>query len=168
MKRYSFEKKLKEGRRGERLMAALLRAVFGVAPVRANIEEQHRGIDFLLSGLAVEVKTDMKAARTRNLFIETTKDDGSAGGHVISESDVIITWVPATGDVYWLNTTSLQQFLEEKGNKYREVTVYSTNWKVKGRIIPIMEVLRNVDGFRTKLNAATEDKLRQSLEGGDN
>jgi hypothetical protein len=111
-----FDSKLVEGRKGEAEMHRMFARDFAVTP--ANSSEDRAGVDlwFERAGIriGVQVKRDMKAHLTGNLFIETISVDtaGKDGWAVSPRADVLLYCLPPANVVYIIPMAFIRDNLE--------------------------------------------------------
>jgi len=98
---HTFSGSYAKGKRGEDAVEALLKHA-GYSVNATGMMGQKQGKDFLVGGaVTVEVKTDDEAARTGNIFVETTSNDqtGATGWAHYTKADLLVILVGEDGMV---------------------------------------------------------------------
>jgi hypothetical protein len=119
----------------------------------ATQEEQRRGIDRLFmhlqtgKRLTVEYKTDYKAARTGNAFIETVSVDttGKAGWAHSSEAECLIYYIPGDGLMYVLALEVLRRELPRWMRQYPVRAAQNEGYATHGVLVPLDEFERHAE-----------------------
>jgi len=114
---YTFETQKARAGAGEMFLDRWFAAEYEVRP--AAPQEQRRGIDRVFTHrqtgqrLAVEYKTNYKAAYTGNAFVETVSMDtvGRAGWVYESQADYLVYYIPGEGLIYVITLEVLRREL---------------------------------------------------------
>jgi hypothetical protein len=114
---YTFETQKARGDAGELFLDRWFAAEYEVQP--AAPQEQRRGIDRVFTHrqtgqrLAVEYKTNYKAAYTGKAFVETVSVDtaGRAGWAYESQADYLVYYIPGEGLIYVITLEVLRREL---------------------------------------------------------
>lgn len=145
---YDFKRQLANGERGEAFLDAFFARVYDITP--ATAAEQRQGIDRHFvnrttgAKLTVEYKTDTRAARTNNAFIETVSVDrvGKSGWAYTSQADWLAYFVPGQELVYLIHFSDLRQRLPKWATRYPVREALNAGYKTLGLLVPLVELKR--------------------------
>jgi hypothetical protein len=142
---YEFDEQQARGRAGELFLDRWFAAWYEIRP--ATREEQRRGIDRIFTRrqtgqrLAVEYKTDYKAARTGNAFVETVSVDteGKAGWAYSSQADYLLYYIPGDDLVYVMTLEVLRRELPRWVREYPRRAARNEGYATHGVLVPLCE-----------------------------
>jgi hypothetical protein len=147
---YDFQTQLVKGEGAEARLDAHFAGWFEIHP--ASYTEQRHGIDrwFLerasRTRLSVEYKTDWRAARTGNAFIETVSVDtaNKPGWAFTSEADVLLYYCPGNGgeQVYWIPMARIRERLTRWQGRYPQRSIPNRDYQTVGLLVPLFELER--------------------------
>lgn len=149
MTAYDFTTQLRKGEAAERRLDEHFSTWFTITP--ASRDEQRRGIDRWFVGrttgqrFAVEYKTDWKAARTGNAFVETISVSGVKPGWAFtSQARWLIYYAPGDGgeQVYMVRMEALRERLRRWMGRWPEKVVLNDGYETRGVIVPLAEFER--------------------------
>jgi len=149
---YGWDEKLAEGKQGEELVAKWLE--YGdesgtFLDLRDDRYYQQRDIDFAIGGVFFEVKTDLKAHETGNLFLELDALEKS-------RADLWLFYLPQRDWLFrFLREDLLAYALAKADSAARTVTTehQGRRWSVRGVPVPMSELLLKLQGqLHTKLS----------------
>lgn len=138
---FDFERQLHLGADGEHVIREVFGSRFKIQ--KSVAQEERDGIDFWFSyggfDLAIEVKTDFRAARTRNAFIETTSvdTDNTPGWAYTSRADFLLYYVPPDRTVYVMPMREIRRRLPHWRKKYELRRVPNAGYFTEGVIVPL-------------------------------
>jgi hypothetical protein len=141
---YDFERQRQLGETGEAVMREAFGRSFAIRPSVAL--EQKDGIDFWFShagfDVAVEVKTDFVAARTRNAFIETTSIDvdRKPGWAYSSRADFLLYYIPPDRAVYVIPMREIRRLLPIWVRKYELRRIQNESYATEGVLVPLDQI----------------------------
>jgi len=149
-KKHSFSKSLEAGKFGEERLDKLFGRMFYIEPVTVEVEKE-QGIDRVFRpegaewALAVEYKTDAKAAKTGNAFIETVSVDitGAPGWAKKSKADMLAYYVPGLRRVYWLKMSEVRRCLPRWQKDYPKRPSWNDGYRSWGHTVPL-SIIENV------------------------
>lgn len=149
---YRFDVQKAKGAVGERFLDRWFAVEFEVRP--ATPQEQRQGIDRILTHrqtgqrLAVEYKTDYKADRTGNAFIETISVDtaGKAGWAYKSQAAYLVYYIPGDGLIYVISLEVLRRELAGWVQAYPHRTAQNPEYATHGVLVPLDEFERHAEG----------------------
>ena len=142
---YNFDRQKARGDAGEAFLDRWFADTYTIQP--ATREEQRRGIDRIFlhrqtgERLAVEYKTDYKAARTGNAFVETVSVDTAdkAGWAYSSEADYLIYYVPGDDLIYVLTLETIRRELPRWVQEYPPRATKNEGYATHGVLVPLDE-----------------------------
>lgn len=142
---YNFDAQKARGDAGEAFLDCWFADTYNIRP--ATREEQRRGIDRIFrhrqtaERLAVEYKTDYKAARTGNAFVETVSVDtaGKTGWAYSSEADYLIYYVPGDELIYVLTLETVRRELPRWVQEYPPRAARNEGYATHGVLVPLDE-----------------------------
>lgn len=142
---YTFGAQKARGDAGEALLDQVFAADYEIRP--ATRAEQRRGIDRIFTQrktgrhLAVEYKTDYKAAHTGNAFVETVSVDtaGKAGWAYSSAADYLIYYVPSDEVIYVIALEVLRRELPRWAREYPLRAAQNEGYATHGVLVPLDE-----------------------------
>ena len=142
---YTFDAQKARGDAGEALLDQVFAADYKIRP--ATRAEQRRGIDRIFTHrktgrrLAVEYKTDYKAAHTGNAFVETISVDtvGKAGWAYSSAADYMIYYVPGDEVIYVIALAVLRRELSRWVREYPLRAAQNEGYATHGVLVPLDE-----------------------------
>jgi hypothetical protein len=145
---YTYDAQKTKGDAGESFLDQVFAADYEVRP--ATCAEQRRGIDRIFTRrqtgqrLAIEYKTDYKAAHTGNAFVETVSVDtaGKAGWAYSSEADYLMYYIPADGLIYVLALETLRRELPRWVREYPLRAAQNEGYATHGVLVPLDEFER--------------------------
>lgn len=152
MTTYDFNTQLAKGEEAERALDRHFDRWFDITP--ASAVEQARGIDRWFvsraSGkrLAIEYKTDWRAAETDNAFIEienkaTSMDAYTAPGWAYTtQADRVLYYCPGSGGekIYVLPTKRIRTALQTWLKRYPRRVVHNRRYDTTGLLVPLAEL----------------------------
>lgn len=148
----NWDKTIVTGHLGEKIVAERLGG-----DVIFNISEDInvlRGWDLEWHGYKIEVKTDLRAAETGNVYIETVQNGKKSGINVtIADLFFIVTFE----EIIIIYTNNLKEYLSTNEVRYHK------NNKIEGYLLPLsiartlaLRVLTNYDNDRQRLKVAKD------------
>lgn len=153
---HSFLQKLKQGEKYEQFLDTVFSPYFEVRPVARSL--QRIGVDRVFVARQspetfwrVEYKTDLEAAHTGNVFIETVSVDGSQGKLLVpgwgytSQADTLIYYLPHLQWACIIPFSKLRVWLKEWEIRYPIGKAANQNYKTHGLKIPIRTFARCAD-----------------------
>ena len=148
---YNFDEQKARGSAGEQFLDRWFAGRYDIRP--ATRSEQQRGIDRIFTNrqtgrhLAVEYKTDYKAARTGNAFVETISVDtaGRAGWAYSSAADYLIYYSPDDGLIYVLALEVLRRELPRWVREYPHRAAPNEGYATHGVLVPLDEFERHAE-----------------------
>jgi hypothetical protein len=150
---YTFDAQKTRGDTGEEFLDRWFAAEYEVRP--ASPQEQRWGIDRIFihrqtgQRLAVEYKTDYKAANTGNAFVETVSVDtvGKAGWAYESQADYLVYYIPAEGLIYVITLEVLRRELPRWVRVYPHRAAQNPGYATHGVLVPLDEFERYAEGI---------------------
>lgn len=144
--RHSFAASLEAGEAGEALLDRYFGQWFRIET--ASQEEQRQGFDRTFTdlrtgkALRVEYKSDYRAHKTGNAFIETVSVDtaGKPGWGFSSQADILAYLIVEDLLLYWCRMESLRERLPEWARRYRQVKVANRGYHTHGLLVPLREL----------------------------
>lgn len=169
---YSFSPQLKIGEEGEEVIKAHFRKL-GFAVRNASQTEQRNGIDFFMKKkdageFAVEVKTDMQAHHTGNIFVESVSVDkaGRTGWYGTARADILIYYIKFKNEFYFIPLHKLRALMRGVQTiKYRVVECKNETYSSHGMLVPISEIERHFIKLNVT-NGRGSEKLVPPSSGG--
>jgi hypothetical protein len=142
---YTFDAQKARGDAGESFLDQVFAADYEIRP--ATRTEQRQGIDRIFTRrqtgrrLAVEYKTDYKAAHTGNAFVETVSVDtaGKAGWAYSSHADYLIYYVPGDEVIYVIALEALRRELPRWVRAYPHRAAQNESYTTHGVLVPLHE-----------------------------
>ena len=142
MKTYNFTNKLKEGQQYEKDIFAHLKKDNWRVKI-ADREQQSQGIDCIISKenltYAIEIKSDTKASKTGNIFIETISVDtqNKKGWAYTTQSDFIFYYLPLDLIVYILNSKWVTNSVQSWEHRFPKRIINNQEYNTVGLLIPL-------------------------------
>jgi hypothetical protein len=142
MTTYDYQTQLARGEAAERTLDEHFSEWFAIE--HAGFDDQRHGIDRWYTDLAtgarfsVEYKTDWRAVRTSNAFVEI--DSGAYRGWVhTTQADKIFYYVPGEGGelIYILTPAMLRALLPEWMTQYKRGKVPNNGYTTVGLLVPL-------------------------------
>lgn len=141
---YDFGNQLREGHKGEKVIRQYLSKEWIVKPV--TMADQKRGIDFSLINkknpsikFAIEIKTDHRAFRTGNAFVETWSAYPTKKGWAYTcQADYLFYFLPEGLLVYVFAVEKLKVMVEH-WRFYSERKIKNKTWETRGVLVPLHE-----------------------------
>lgn len=172
MDNYNFDEKLKEGIDFEKELDEIFNGEFDIKPV--NMVDQRLGIDRRFTrksngaSLTVEYKSDSKAAKTGNAFIETISVDthNKTGWAKTSQADILIYYIPPTKVIIVLKMQAVQSSVARWEKVYPKKSIPNEGYNTIGVLVPLIELTRmSIENFYTLNNVPTINNIlaRDSL-----
>jgi hypothetical protein len=150
---YHFTDQLDKGKQAESQLDAHFSEWCDIVP--ATADEQRRGIDRWFTNritgriASVEYKTDWRAARSGNAFIETVSVDTShkAGWVYTCAADWLLYFCPGRNgeQAYWVSLLVLRAALAQWVNQYPARTIPNDGYNTVGVLVPLAEMERIAD-----------------------
>ncbi len=145
---YQFDTQLYEGNKGERYLDRFFAYWYGITP--ATYRQQRQGIDRVFTcryfgqSFTVEYKTDKRAARSGNAFIETlsVSTTGKRGWAYTSQAAFIVYYIPGTERVFILDVLLLRANLLRWCNTYPTRSIPNRGYTTEGLLVPLAELER--------------------------
>lgn len=147
---YSFNRQHDRGKDAERFIYELFQPAFNVIPAERYLQDA--GVDFLFTDRTtnktwqVELKTDSRAARSGNAFIETVsvKRPGEEirGWAYTSEADWLLYFLPQLPRIYRLSFEELRVELPAWVSRYPVRSIPNKTWETIGLLVPLSELYR--------------------------
>lgn len=139
------------GGQGETTLDKYFSKFYDIEPV--SVELQKMGIDriFVEKGTnirhSVEYKTDKKAAKTGNLFIESISNDtnGKLGWTVTFLAQVLIIYVPGLQLAFEISASPIKKKLAEWMGKYEVKQIPNPGYYTHGIPVPVAEITKICD-----------------------
>lgn len=163
---YSFNGSNNDGKQGEEVIKRYLLNhsnsikclpnITKIDDVSDNKLYQVQDIDFLVicnkGNVSVEVKTDLVAERTGNIFFETESvvENGTKGCLLVSKAEILVYYIPASHTAYFIDLPKFQKWFRDNSYKFPPKTVQNFSHTTKGRLISI-EKLEQMFGFYEKI-----------------
>lgn len=146
MTTYDFHEQLKVGKQGEEFLDQYFGATYTITP--ATDEEQRMEIDRHFAPkngsppFTVEYKTDPKASKTHNAFIETISVDtrGKLGWIAMSAANYLIYYVTGDEIIYVLRFADLRRRLPYWAIRYPVRAVRNNGYQTWGIVVPLHEL----------------------------
>lgn len=162
---HRFEESKRTGDIGEFVLDGCLCSRFEIHPVEK--EQQFKGIDRYLrdkSGkwfagkwFAVDYKTDEKSQRTGNVFIETVSSDvADTPGWVYKGAKVLVYYIPAYGEVYFVLMKRVLELLPEWQALYGFCNALNPEYSTRGVPVPL-SVFKEYAFERMKIGVINEE-----------
>lgn len=166
-KRFGFAAQLERGARGVEALVTYLRAEgHEVVDLGADMEWQRRGVDLIVDGRAVEVKSDFHPAK--NLYFEVSCGE-KPGCIFTSRADDLYYYFPDEGVLYILPMADVQWWLATHLAEYRLITITSTRgtrtWTATGIAVPVT-ALKNLDTMRVVRWNSSNSTIKKSSTSG--
>lgn len=144
-KPYDFKTQLAIGQKGEAFLDTFFAPDYQIAPV--TMELQRQGIDRIFTSrhtrvsFSVEYKSDAKARKTHNAFVELTSVDKTdkAGWAHSSKATFLIYYVPGDELIYVVRFTTLRKSLPAWGLKYPLKPALNDGYRTWGLLVPLHE-----------------------------
>lgn len=152
---HDFDDSYRRGKEGEKDIDAAVAHLFVVEPVTLS-EEKRFGVDRIWRlkqnheiRMSVEYKTDDKAAKSRNAFIETISVDtnGSPGWAMKSVAQIFAYYVPPKHTIYLWHMSMIKVRLLEWVAHYPLASSPNRGYLTWGRLVPLKRVYE-VAGWR--------------------
>lgn len=151
MTTYEFDKQLAVGHSGESALDAFFGRWYIIRP--ATAAQQRAGIDRIWEDrktkrvMRVEYKTDRRAGRTGNAFIETasvvvdgvTKKQGWA---LTSQADVLVYYIPEPEAIYLLQLDDVRRALPGWMKQHLVRQIPNSGYYTEGVVVPLREFER--------------------------
>jgi hypothetical protein len=147
---HNFDESLETGKKHESDLDTFFRRWFTIDTVPLELDKL--GVDRIFTRkkgverFSVEYKADEQAHETGNAFIEivsqqyvTDKPD-VAGWAYTSVAQRIIYYLPATTEIYILDTVALRDKLEDWTSRYTEVKADNETYAGIGLLVPISAI----------------------------
>jgi hypothetical protein len=119
---------------------------------RASILLQKVGIGFLFKSkksgeiYSIELKTDYRAWKTQNAFIETESTENQKGWAYTCKADLIFYYIPQGSIIYSISPTSLRSHIFRWQRRYSVRSVpnqgQTEQYTTKGILVPLSEFER--------------------------
>lgn len=154
---YGFAEQYSIGKHGERQAVDILRRNGWTVDVVDDIDRQRLGVDAIISRpdagrFTLEVKTDMKATKTKNLFLEDriTRKHVVRDGWLWSCTAQLIGFLIPYSDTPQLlltHTSQLRHLIHNDGDKFRYFEhVRNIDYEASGYLVPIEVVAQIREG----------------------
>lgn len=142
---HDFAVKLEEGQEHEATLDRFFGRWFDVRPATAI--QQRMGIDRVWTNVdtsaqySVEYKADSTAAKTGNAFVEAVSVDttGRRGWVLSSLAQVLVYYLPPTGQAYVANLVDLKRAFPDWKAKYRLKEAKNADYSTFGVCVPLGE-----------------------------
>lgn len=150
---YSFNGSNNDGKQGEEVIkhyllnhsnsVKCLPKITNIENVSDNKLYQVQDIDFFVicdkGNVSVEVKTDLQASKTGNIFFETESvvELGSKGCLLASKAEILIYYIPASYTAYFIDLPKFQKWFRDNSYKFPPKTVQNYSHTTKGKLISI-------------------------------
>ena len=149
---FDFDRQHDIGIQGERILDAYFARHLRVQ--RVGMRGQKSGVDRVFSfhgrRWSVEYKTDMRADKTRRVFIETVSSDrtNKPGWFFTSEAEYLIYFVRKAQCVYVVRMNRLRDIAFKRGwlDRYPKRTVPNRGYNTLGVTVPLRELELIADG----------------------
>lgn len=142
---YLFDTQFARGKSGEQALDAYFSRHWDIRA--ATREQERQGIDRIFrrhdgAELSVQYKTDFKAGRTGNVFIETVSGDaiGRAGWAFTCQADRLIIYIPDWSRAYVLTPALVASHVHEWKNRYRIRVSENDGYHTYGVLVPVSEI----------------------------
>lgn len=142
---YNFQKKYNEGIAGESRLDEYFKKFYEIKKV--NRQQQRNGIDreFINKETGecfmIEYKSDSRAAKTGNMFVETQSVDGQKMGWIhTSKADMLIYYIPPKKIIYIYELELLRDSVFGLIDKYPLKTIPNEGYDTLGHPIPFGEL----------------------------
>ena len=148
---YKFDEQLSKGQAAEKKLDSLFSDTYVIQ--EAEMKDQRRGIDrFFVSrklntALSVEYKTDWRAAKTGNAFVETVSVDtqNKPGWAKSSQADYLVYYVPDDELVYVMKMKKMREHLNEWMSRYPERKIPNQGYSTIGVLVPLKEFEKHAE-----------------------
>jgi hypothetical protein len=148
---YKFDEQQAKGRDGEQFLDHWFADWYEIRP--ATCEEQRQGIDRIFirrqtgKRLAIEYKTDYRAAQTGNAFVETVSVDTAdkAGWAYSAEADYLLYYIPGDSLVYVMTLEILRRELPRWVREYPHRAAQNKGYATHGVLVPLHEFERHAE-----------------------
>jgi len=142
---FQFGVQLDAGKEGERELDDFFREQCGITIDTVGLKVDKRGIDRVFrwpSGkvATVEYKTDFKAAKTRNAFIETisVSSTNKPGWALTSEAQVLVYFIPEARDIHIFDMYLLKSMVEwTAAQGFRTGRASNNGYYTEGILVPL-------------------------------
>lgn len=150
---YSFNGSNNDGKQGEEVIKKYLLnnpnsikylpKITNIEDVSSNKFFQTQDIDFFVicdkGNVSVEVKTDLQASKTGNIFFETESivELGSKGCLLASKAEILAYYIPSNHTAYFIDLPKFQKWFTDNSYKFPPKTVQNFSHTTKGRLISI-------------------------------
>lgn len=141
---YQWQKQLKIGLAHEAVLDEYYSRGYNIT--EATPDQQRMGIDRIFSekkpnGLvfSVDYKSDDKAFKTRNAFIEivSVNRTGKKGWALASLAQIIIYYIPQASTTYWVGALTLKKAVRHWINEYPMVSARNGDYDTEGLLVPM-------------------------------
>lgn len=140
---YSFSAQVRIGDKEAERLDAYFSEWFGIIPATKEMQTNQIDRIFERAGIrySVEYKSDIKAAQTGNVFIETLSVDtsGAAGWAPKSLAQILVTYIPDSREVIVTEMMRIKDALPAWA-LFRGATSDNGNYKTHGILVPISEL----------------------------
>jgi len=145
LKVHGFKEKLEEGEKFEAILDSYFETWYDIA---AQKELQKLGIDRIFTSkssqerYSVEYKSDSRAAKTENFFIETVSVDvaGKAGWALTSCAQLICFFIPPKNQVVIVEGYLIKKMLTQWKASYPTKKALNPGYASRGILVPVKEV----------------------------
>lgn len=146
MTTFDFDSQNDKGKKGEQFLDAFFRHRGYVVDPATNAE-QRTDIDRWFTHkhtqhhFSVEFKTDGRAGKTGNAFVETESNHerGTPGWAKMSEADYLIYYIPDPETIYVIRFETLRNILPQWGKLYTSKSVANRKYTTVGLLVPLHE-----------------------------
>lgn len=150
---YDFGDQLDKGKKAERKLDEHFSEWFDIRP--ATPGEDRRGIDRWFTDrktgrvFPVQYKTDWRATRSGNAFIETVSVDTAniPGWAYTCKAEWLAYYCPGTNgeQAYWVSPETIRRELARWVNRYPARTIPNKGYNTVGVLVPLAEMERIAD-----------------------
>lgn len=142
---YAFDRQHQIGTQYEQKLDEFFKTLIFVYP--ATAEEQRKGIDRWFVDededfLSVEYKTDLRASRTGNAFVETVSVDSRnvLGWVYTSRADVLCYFVPGNQTVWLICMVHMREHLPDWLSRFPVRKIPNKDYCTHGLLVPVKEL----------------------------
>jgi|TARA_Y100000310_G_scaffold96219_1_gene93983 hypothetical protein len=143
---YDFKTQFVSGKADEAKLDKFFSRWYEIIPV--NRDAERKGVDRIFTHkddgrkYVVEYKADSKAAETGNVFIETISVDTAKkpGWAYTSYAQLLIIYIPPTGQVYVCHLSVIKGLLEAWKKQYKTTSAQNDGYKTWGILVPLHEL----------------------------
>jgi len=143
---YNFNEQYEKGVKGENRLDKFFNTIFNIGQVPRIL--QQFGCDRIFTNIQskkrylIEYKSDERAAKSGNIFVETISVDteNKLGWAYTSCSQYICFYIPGKGEIYIVSTLYIKAKISEWISKYEIKRIKNEGYYTEGVAVPIDEI----------------------------